>query len=137
MKFKSAVGWWYYLLLVGVSVLLVVSLFPLMRSGQLSLVAVLGIFLFSLGLPVWLLFSTHYQVSGEMLQIKSGPFSWSVPLAEIRSMAPSRSAFSAPALSLDRIEIVYGEGKRILISPAKKEEFLRAVEKVTELSTRK
>jgi hypothetical protein len=43
-------------------------------------------------------------------------------------MTESRSPFSSPALSLDRLQIDYGAGKSILISPADKEGFIEAIE---------
>lgn len=127
MLFKSAVDWWYYLLIIVIAIVLLVIMGPAIRSGQLSILPALGILLLPLGLPIWLLFSTDYRVSGETLHIRTGPFSWKIPLAEIHSVEPSRSPLSSPALSLDRIEIHYGKSKQILISPADREGFLEAI----------
>lgn len=127
MLFKSAVDWWYYLVLIATIIVLLVAVIPTVSSGQISTLSTLGIFLLSLGLPLWLLLSTNYQVSGSFLIIKSGPFSWRIRLAEVESVKPSRSALSSPALSLNHIEIRYSGGKRILVSPANKEGFLEAI----------
>jgi hypothetical protein len=39
----------------------------------------------------------------------------------------TRNPLSSPALSLDRLKITYGNGKRIMISPADKIGFLKAI----------
>jgi len=48
-------------------------------------------------------------------------------LTEIHSVESSKSVLSSPALSSDRLEIFYGKGKRILISPADREGFIAAI----------
>ena len=72
----------------------------------------------------WLWWGTGYLVTERDLKIKSGPFRQAIPLVEIKAITPSKSILSAPALSLDRLEISYGRSKSVLISPLKKEEFL-------------
>lgn len=76
------------------------------------------------GFLAWLFATTGYTFAGEELLVRSGPFSWRVPLAKIDTVKPSRSMLSAPALSLDRLEICYGRST-ILISPADREGFLQ------------
>ena len=77
----------------------------------------------SLLLPAWLLLGTRYSLTDDALKVRAGPFRWTVPLAEISSVRPSRSILSAPALSLDRIQIDYG-ARRILISPRERQRFV-------------
>jgi hypothetical protein len=43
-------------------------------------------------------------------------------------VVPTRNPLSSPALSLDRLRIEYGQGRAIMISPADKGPFLRALE---------
>ncbi len=74
-----------------------------------------------------LLIGTHYTVDRGELKIISGPFRWKVSIDEITSVEPTRSPLSSPALSLDRLRIRYGKGRRVLVSPADKEGFLRAI----------
>ena len=127
MIFKSAVGWWYYVVIVAVAIVVLFSIVPPIRSGHLSVALGGAIVILSLGLPLWLLFSTSYRVDAQFLFVKSGPFSWTIPLTEIQSIEPSRSLISSPALSLDRLEIRYGNGKSVLVSPADRESFLETV----------
>ncbi len=74
-------------------------------------------------LMLWVLYGTHYTFAGEDLRIRSGPFRFTVPLAEITSVEPCRNPLSSPALSLDRLLIRYGR-RSILVSPEPRLEFL-------------
>jgi len=101
MTFKSAVDTWFYLVLVTVVVTMLISLRPLMTG------------------PV--------PMSAGVLEIRSGPFKWTIPLDAIKKVDPSRSLLSSPALSLDRLRIQYGGGKSILVSPNDRDGFLAAI----------
>jgi len=127
MKFKSAVDGWYYLVIVSAAAIVLLAVIPAVRSGELSIIFGAATFVVSLALPVWLLFSTSYRVDTTSLRIRSGPFSWTIALEQIQSMAPSKSVLSSPALSLRRLEIQYGPGKRILVSPADHDAFIDAI----------
>ena len=85
------------------------------------------IMLFVVLLIVSLLFRTYYSVEGDTLKVVSGPFSWRVPINEIDSIEPTRSPLSSPALSLDRLRIRYSGRKRIIVSPADKQRFAKAL----------
>src|SRR5690606_37408700 len=75
------------------------------------------------GLPLWLLFSTHYTLGHGQLIVRCGPLKWRIPVAEITSIIPTSNPRSSPALSLDRLRIEYGRGKSLMISPRDKEQF--------------
>jgi Bacterial PH domain len=70
--------------------------------------------------------STYYLIDGNTLIIRSSFITWRVPIAAIRSITPTRSALSSPALSLDRLRIDYG-GKWILVSPEDKRRFIESL----------
>ena len=127
MLFKSQVDWWYYLIIGAVVIILAISTVPAIQQGKLNLLWAGFIWLLSLGLPLWLLLNTNYQVTKDSLLIRSGPFKWVVPLGDIHSANLTRSNWSAPALSLNRIELSYGNGKRILVSPKDRAAFLEAI----------
>ena len=128
MVFKSAVDWWFYAVVVTTVLLFLIVAIPVVRAGSnvgiivMVLTGVLG-----LGLPVWLLFSTHYTVTERELAIKSGPFKWRIERASIQYVTPSSSALSSPALSLKRLDIRYGEGRSVLVSPANQGDFISAL----------
>lgn len=50
-----------------------------------------------------------------------------IPLKDITSVRESRSVRSGPALSMDRLEIAWGERHVLLISPEDKSGFLTAL----------
>lgn len=75
----------------------------------------------------WSLWATRYVVSATALDIQCGPFRWSVPLASIRSVEPTRDTTSGPAWSLDRLCVTAAD-KTVLISPLDKAGFLAALQ---------
>lgn len=88
-----------------------------------AFIAVVGV-----GLPLWLLASTRYLLGRGQLVVRSGPFKWSIQVADITSITPTSSPLSSPALSLDRLRIDYGRGKSLMISPLHKDQFLNDME---------
>ena len=129
MVFKSAVDRWFYLL-IGLTVILVLlAVLPAFAQAGVQEAALLVfVVVLALGLPIWLLVATSYQIESGRLTIRSGPFRWTVLLRDIESIEPSRSMLSGPALSLDRLEIRYQQGRKVLVSPENREKFLHAIE---------
>ena len=77
---------------------------------------------------LWVLYGTRYQVSETHLRIRCGIFRWSIERASIVGIRASDDNASAPATSLDRLEIRYDNGrKRVLVSPARSGEFCAAL----------
>jgi hypothetical protein len=76
------------------------------------------------GVVVWIVLSTYYEFTGNLLVAHSGPFSWRIPLEEISNVCESHSVRSGPALSMDRLELTWGAGRILLISPKDKAGFL-------------
>ena len=124
MVFTSKVDSWYYALIGAVVVVLLVALAGAAPT-EVSALAVTAVI--AIGLPVWLLRSTTYTVSNTELRIVSGPFRWSIAREDIVSVSPTNSMQSAPALSMDRLAIRYGNGQVVLVSPEDKEGFLSAL----------
>ena len=73
--------------------------------------------------------STYYVIDGDTLVIRSSFITWRVPIRDISSVTPTRSAASSPALSLDRLRIDYGR-KSILVSPEERQRFITALRAV-------
>ncbi|MBT8135391.1 MAG: PH domain-containing protein [Gammaproteobacteria bacterium] len=78
-------------------------------------------------LLLWVRFGTYYVIADRVLHIYHGPYRWRIPLDQIEHVAPTRSCFSSPALSMERVKITYGGGKTVMISPERQQEFLLAV----------
>jgi Bacterial PH domain len=69
-------------------------------------------------------FPTNYELALDALKVRSGLIRTSIPYQEIRQAHVSRSWLSAPALSLDRLGITYGDS-RTLVSPRDRAAFFR------------
>jgi len=74
-----------------------------------------------------LVFPMRYGMTEDTLVIRFGLARHTISLADITHVTPTRDPLSAPALSLDRLEIRTGSGVfgRTRISPADRREFLR------------
>ena len=72
-----------------------------------------------------LFFTTYYVIDGSSLRIKSSFLvNKKIDIKSVKKIAETRNPLSAPAGSLDRLEIVYGEYGSILISPKDKRGFI-------------
>lgn len=130
MRFSSKIDLWLWATLVLVLGACAFAVWAIgMHGPAVALVAMLAVCALTLALPLWVVMGTHYELAEHDLLIRSGPFRWRVPLAQIRSVATSRSVLSAPALSLDRLCIVYGRAGSILISPRDKLQFLSELQR--------
>ena len=75
--------------------------------------------------------TTYYKVDTYMVQIKSGLFfSKSLEIKSIKRIVETRNPISSPALSLDRIELIYNRFDSVLISPKDKKGFIQELIKV-------
>ena len=124
--YRSKIDTWLGLVLGGVPL---VSLFAAWQLVQAPvpgrwLLAVL-ILLLGVCLPPFILFSTTYSINDDLLRIRSGFFTWEIPIHTISKVEATNDPVSSPALSLDRVRIEYGPAKSVVISPLKKDEFLR------------
>lgn len=130
-RFRSKIdSWLLILLIVAVAGMLVAFVAVLSGNapGTEKLIVAVLTFLGVL-LIVSMLLRTHYTVDDEKLRIVSGPFRWTIAIPEITDISESHSALSSPALSLDRLKITYGRNRHILVSPADKKKFLKAIER--------
>ena len=128
-RFKSKIDRWILVLLIGAIVVQVVAVGSVaLHAGEP--LAMTGLILAMIGvaaLMIWLLIGTHYTVDRGIIRVVSGPFRWKVPIDQITAVEATRSPLSSPALSMDRIRIRYGKRRQIMISPADKAGFLKAI----------
>lgn len=82
------------------------------------------------GFVSWIASGTCYRVSDDTLEVSTAWLRWRVPVSSITAIVPSNSAAAAPALSLDRLEIMY-RGGSVLVSPANRMDFLQALRSAT------
>jgi hypothetical protein len=127
--FKSKIDRWLLILLIAIVVFEAIVMMMAAvqadnaRDSTVLIFAALGVGV----LIAWLILSTRYVVNKDMLHIHAGPFRWKIRLDEIRSVEATRNPLSSPALSLDRLMIHYGNRRRIMVSPADKTGFMKAI----------
>lgn len=114
---------WLALMLPGAAL---VALFAPPHRGHMVWIPAVSMLPAAL-LVCWILFATYYEIRGGELVVHSGPFTWRIALAEITAIRESDSVRSGPALSMDRLAVVYRGGRVLNISPADKAGFLAAI----------
>lgn len=128
-RFRSKIDRWLLVLLIAIMVFeMTVMVIAAMQSDDARDATVL--ILAGLGVCAligWLVLNTHYVVEKDLLRIIAGPFRWKIRLEEIHAVEATRNPLSSPALSLDRLKVHYGNGRRIMVSPADKAGFLKAI----------
>ena len=123
-RFRSKIDVWLGgILLLGILVSGTATIGLLRYKGMASL-SILP--LMATGLLLWLPIETWYGVTDTDVIVHCGPFRTSVPISSIRMVRPTRTAVSAPALSLDRLELTHAGGV-LVISPADSAGFIRAL----------
>ncbi len=128
MRFGTKVDLWLQLVLAGALLVQIgAGLAVGLEGGPSAAVGVWALGLVLDGLIFGLLVvPLYYEIAETELLVRSGQLRWRVPLAGIQSVRPTRNPLSAPALSLDRLEIDYhvdGASKSLLISPADRSAF--------------
>ena len=70
---------------------------------------------------------TYYVINVDHLFIRCGFSTTKIDLKSIRKISDSRDLISSPALSNDRLEIMYNKFDTVLISPKEKTGFLSEI----------
>ena len=128
-RFKSKVDPWIAAVIVAILVLDFVFIIALARETG-SPTAKTGAILTciaAMALIASLALRTYYVVDKNLLRVVSGPFRWKIPIDHITAVTATRTLISSPAMSLDRLRIEYGKLRPIVVSPADKKGFLRAI----------
>lgn len=125
--YKSKIG---YSLLIPVIILLgLVLYFSIVNQDWPGIIITVLIALFFAHLYL----NTRYTITGNTLIIKAGIIiKTAVDIGEIISVSRTRNALSSPALSLDRLEIVYCKTRRIIISPKEQDAFLSHIKLINQ-----
>ena len=75
--------------------------------------------------------TTFYIIGNEKLQIKSGfLINFSIDIQQIKKISQTNTIMSAPAVSFDRLEILYNKFDTVVISPKEKMQFIEAIKKI-------
>lgn len=118
--YKSKIDIWlvvlFYVMMLLPTILTLIDMF------SWTMMALEGLLLVLVSI---LLFNTKYIIDGELLYIKCG----FLPkekcfISQIVKIKNTHNIISAPAISLDRIEIRLNNRQQLIISPLDKEEFI-------------
>lgn len=106
---------------------------PLIQVGikqgvdQSFVLVVLGLVVFY-GLILHMLYHTKYVIQGNQLKVFSGFIRFKpIDIHAIKKIEKTSNIISAPAASLDRIEVSYGRFDSLIISPRDKAGFAQAL----------
>lgn len=136
LSFRSRIDAWVLVVLLSIvaaGLLGLSHVYALFAKGLAAYrwptIAVL-IVLCTLGtvVPLWLLLTTRYSMTDEMLDVRSGPFHRRIAIRDIVDVSRARRARLGPALSSDRLRIEYGAGRSVVVSPENRAAFLRSLE---------
>ncbi len=131
LYFCSKRDWWIIgLIWLGIIMSVVGGLVPMFlgEASWLEIVMIGSLVVGMDSLMLWVLYGTGYTVTAGRLIIRCGPFAFPVTLSGIESVTPTRSPWSSPACSLDRLKIVYGVSlQTVMISPEDKPGLLSAI----------
>lgn len=118
--YNSKVDWWLVL------ILLAVFAFPIVQGIQTKEYLLSAIFL-GLILLFWILGITlKYKIEDGYLSV----WKTKIDIKTIRKVYATRNPLSSPALSINRIAIVYNKYDEILISPKDRADFISELLKV-------
>ena len=117
-----------YVLLIFIFLIIFAPLFPVLQHGELDAAMTqkltFMILIFAFVLHIFL--STIYTIDGGKLKIRSGIIPYRpVNISEIREISKTKSLWSSPAPSFDRIVIKYGQNRSVIVSPKDKVSFAR------------
>jgi hypothetical protein len=128
--YHSKIDSWIAVVLIGAMAFSVYIVLIALRTGSIAAIlsavpaAIIGV-----GLPLWLMKSTRYELDDCKLLVKCGPFKWTIAISEITTITPTSNPLSSPALSLNRIRIDYGTDKSLMISPKLESQFIDDIER--------
>lgn len=112
--YKSKIDWWLIALIGGL------LCYPIVE-GIMTQEYLLSLVFVGLSLLVFLMFRTiKYKIEGQYLRI----WTTKIDILSIKKVYRTNNPLSSPALSLDRIAIVYNKYDEILISPKEQSAFI-------------
>lgn len=92
--------------------------------GMTELIIFSIIFILSDIFLLWCWYATYYIFEDDTLISRSGPTKKTIELSSIKTIQKTSNPLAGKALSLKRIEIVYGLYKIAMISPKNRDQFI-------------
>ena len=124
-KFKSKIDLWFVILVCLLFTLLLIRLaYDQNWVGFIFIIVVISYVIYSFS-------TTVYSIEGDKLKIKCGYFfNFLIEIKDIKKISETFNIISSPALSFNRLEILYNKFDTLLISPKDKIRFLEAVKRI-------
>ncbi len=117
--YRSKVDAWLLLIIHAV---IIASVVPIGYSGDVAKSVIIAA---ALIVPITIyMFNIKYIIRGSSLIVKDGIFTHTYDINDIRSIKPTHTLLSAPAASLDRLEINFSHDT-LIVSPKHKKDFIR------------
>ena len=122
LYFPSKRDRWFFFIIWGT--IAFINLLPLFLGDStgnqfISSDTIVGsIFIVLISIPlIWIWFNTGYLIEASILKIKFGPFRWTIKITSINKINKVKHPFNAPALSVHRLELQYGNYDIVCVSP--------------------
>ncbi|MFG4001628.1 PH domain-containing protein [Flavobacterium aquidurense] len=124
-KFKSKTDLWFVLFLILLFGLILVRLVYDRSWIGFGFILLVSAFI------VHIFLTTYYTIKDNKVLIKCGFFyNLAIEIKDIKKVSESYNIISSPALSFDRLEIVYDKLDTVLISPKDKLRFIDTINKI-------
>jgi len=126
-RFESKKDRWIVFVLWGAVIVILFTSFKLLTdSGVTTNLLLQPVNLLTIYICLSVLYQTYYIINGEYLILRSGPIVKRIRIDDITAIKETKDMLSSPALSIDRLKIIYKQSKvGIMVSPLEKELFLR------------
>ncbi len=108
-------------------------MFPVLGAAPLDSIWIPGVIVvLTAAFILHIFFGTDYTITPQnRLKIHCGIiYNKELDIVKIVSIRPTRSIISAPAASLDRLEIRFGKFDSVVVSPKDQEGFISALQKI-------
>ena len=120
LVFKSKIDLWVGAIFALIPIIMICTVIE-----EPDIVAIV-ITVLLIGMLAMLFFGTKYVIDDDELIIYGGIYKKKIAINQITSIRPTKNPLSAPAMSLDRIEIAFNPHMQIaLVSPKDKETFVK------------
>lgn len=115
-------------LIIPIAIILIIGFKNIIKEPKLAAIIFLAILIVFM---IYIFTSIKYTIENQNLNIKAGfLINEDINILSIQKISKSKNILSAPAASLDRLEIIYGNKNSILISPKNKAEFIDEIKKI-------
>lgn len=115
-------------LIIPIAIILIIGFKNIIKEPKLAAIIFLAILIVFM---IYIFTSIKYTIENQNLNIKAGfLINEDINILSIQKISKSNNILSAPAASLDRLEIIYGNKNSILISPKNKAEFIDEIKKI-------